>query len=123
MHLSTPRTYFMKERVLQIPASVTPWVRFPLFWLSYHNLPGALYRWLCRLTVKHDGYMVTYFHPWEFYELGEHPELKMPFIIRNHAGMAMVKRLDSFIRSFKEKGESFITFSEFADAKRKELQA
>ena len=38
MHLSAPRTYFMKEGILQIPASVTPILRFPLFWLSCHNL-------------------------------------------------------------------------------------
>ena len=122
VHLSTPRTYFMKENVLQIPASVTPWVRFPLFWLSYHNLPAALYRWMCNVTVKHDGYMVTYFHPWEFYELGEHPELKMPFIIKNHAGMAMAKRLNDFIVYFKKKGQPFVTFSEFTDLKMKELK-
>lgn len=123
MHLTTPRTYFMKENVLQIPASVTPWVRFPLFWLSYHNLPARLYRWLCCWTVNHDGYMATYFHPWEFYELKEHPELKMPFIIRNHSGLAMVQRLDDFICYFKQRGQAFITFSEFADSKRKELNA
>ena len=33
-----PRTWFYQEGILQIPASVTPWFRFPLFWLSYHNL-------------------------------------------------------------------------------------
>lgn len=117
MHLSTPRTCFMKEDVLQIPASVTPWLRFPLFWLSYHNLPGALYRWMCRRTHAHDGYMVTYFHPWEFYELKEHPELKMPFIIRNHSGLEMVERLDAFIRYFKERKVPFATFSEFVEQK------
>ena len=36
MHLGASRTYFMKEGVLQIPASVTPLIRFPLFWLSCH---------------------------------------------------------------------------------------
>ncbi|MBR2291325.1 MAG: polysaccharide deacetylase family protein, partial [Prevotella sp.] len=34
MHLTAPRTWFMKDGVMQIPASVTPWLRFPLFWLS-----------------------------------------------------------------------------------------
>ena len=29
MHLTAPRTWFMKGDVMQIPASVTPWVRFP----------------------------------------------------------------------------------------------
>lgn len=115
MNLSTPRTFFLREKVLQIPASVTPWFRFPLFWLSYHNLPASLYRWLANCTIKHDGYLATYFHPWEFYPLNEHPELRMPFIIRNHSGKAMEKRLIDFIRYFKEKGHEFITYSEFTD--------
>lgn len=116
MHLSTPRTYFMKEGVLQIPASVTPFLRFPLFWLSYHNLPARLYRWLCKWTHRHDGYLVTYFHPWEFYSLNDHPEWKLPFIIRNHSGVAMVERLETFIRDFKKKDLPFVTFSEFVDS-------
>ena len=66
MRLSTPRTPFIKDRVMQMPASVTPLLRFPLFWLSCHNLPASLYRWLCKYTHRHDGYFVTYFHPWEF---------------------------------------------------------
>ena len=64
-----PRTYFMKDGVLQLPASVTPIVRFPLFWLAYHNLPATLYRKLALWTWKEDGYFLTYFHPWEFTSL------------------------------------------------------
>lgn len=115
MHLTEPRTWFMKDGVMQIPASVTPWLRFPLFWLSLHNLPQWLYHWLTRRTLSHDGYFVTYFHPWEFYELKEHPELKMPFIIRNHSGQQMMERLDSLIKMLKGSGHEFITFNEFVD--------
>ena len=115
MHLTEPRTWFMKDGVMQIPASVTPWLRFPLFWLSLHNLPQWLYHWLTRRTLSRDGYFVTYFHPWEFYELKEHPELKMPFIIRNHSGQQMMERLDSLIKMLKGSGHEFITFNEFVD--------
>lgn len=116
MHLGASRTYFMKEGVLQIPASVTPIIRFPLFWLSCHSLPFGLYRWLCRRTLRHDGYLVTYFHPWEFYELNDHPELNLPFIVRNNSGRAMVDRLDRWISYFKQEGAEFITYSEFTDS-------
>lgn len=115
MNLSVSRTYFMKEGVLQIPASVTPLLRFPLFWLSFHNLPAGIYRRLCSRTLKHDGYLDIYFHPWEFYPLSEHPEWKIPFIVRNNSGTEMEKRLDNFIRYFKSKDIEFITFSEFTD--------
>ena len=121
MHLSEPRTCFMTGKVLQIPASVNPWIRFPLFWLSCHNLPVKLYQWMANRVLKHDGYFVTYFHPWEFYPLNEHPEFKMPFIIRNHSGKGMEERLDLLIRNFKEKRADFLTYSEFAKMKRTEL--
>ena len=49
----------------------TPWVSFPLFWLSYHHLPVWLYLKLASRVAKHDGYFATYFHPWEFYQLSE----------------------------------------------------
>ena len=115
MHLTAPRTWFMKDKVMQIPASVTPWFRFPLFWLSLHNLPEGLYHKLVRRTLKHDGYFVTYFHPWEFYDLKEHPEFKMPFIIRNHSGHEMMERLRNLIIMLKKEGQAFSTFSDFVD--------
>ncbi len=115
MHLTAPRTWFVEDGVMQIPASVTPWLRFPLFWLSLHNLPEVLYHWMVRCTLRRDGYFATYFHPWEFYDLKEHPEFRMPFIIRNNSGRQMVQRLDSLIRMLKERRYEFITYNEFAD--------
>ncbi|MBR8725257.1 polysaccharide deacetylase family protein [Bacteroides pyogenes] len=115
MHLSAPRTFFMKAGVWQIPASVSPWLRFPLFWLSCHNLPFALYRWLCHRTLRHDGYLTTYFHPWEFYPLNNHPEFNLSFIVRNRSGEEMAKRLADWIDFFKGKEAVFATFSHFVD--------
>lgn len=115
MHLKTPRTWFVKDGVMQIPASVTPWLRFPLFWLSLHNLPEVLYHWMVRRVLNHDGYFVTYFHPWEFFELKKHPEFKIPFIIKNHSGMQMTKRLDNLIKMLKGRGHRFITYDEFVN--------
>ena len=113
MHLTSPRTWFMKGNVMQIPASVTPLIRFPLFWLSLHNLPQGLYHWMVRRTLNHDGYFVTYFHPWEFYELKDHPEWKIRFVTRNRSGMEMVNRLDRFIKMLKSQNQQFVTFHEF----------
>lgn len=121
MHLTCPRTYFMKNGVMQIPASVTPWTRFPLFWLALHNLPESLYHWMVCRVLKHDGYFVTYFHPWEFYALDEHPELRMPFIIRNHCGEQLYGRLDRLIKMLKKKGYPFLTFTEFVNVKSSQL--
>ncbi len=119
MHLTAPRTWFMKGGVMQIPASVTPWIRFPLFWLALHNLPLWLYEWLVRRTLRHDHYFVTYFHPWEFYDLKEHPEFKMPFIIKNHSGREHCQRLSHVIEMLKHEGEEFVTFRDFVKMKQK----
>ncbi|MDO4949002.1 MAG: polysaccharide deacetylase family protein [Bacteroidales bacterium] len=114
MHLTTPRTCFVKDGVLQIPTSVSPWLRIPLFWLSLYNFPEGLYHWLVRRVLRHDGYFNTYFHPWEFVELNEHPEYRMPYIIRNHSGRQMQERLDRLIRMLQAQGETFTTYYEFA---------
>ena len=114
MHLTSPRTCFMKDGVLQIPASVTPLLRFPLFWLSYHHLPASLYRRLARRVANHDGYFATYFHPWEFFDLSSRRDLKMPYLIRHNSGDGMAKRLGELIDYFKRRGDEFTTYYEFA---------
>jgi len=120
MHLNAPRTWFWRGRVMQIPASVTPWVRFPLFWLALHNLPFWLYLWMARRVIRKDGYLVTYFHPWEFYPLREHPEYKTLWIVRRNSGDALERRLDRLIKRLSADGQEFITFSEFVDRQGKE---
>ena len=114
MHLNEPRTPFMKGHILEIPMSVSPYVRIPLFWLACHNYPFFLYKSLCRWTHNHDGQFVIYFHPWEFYELSEHPEWKIPYIIRHNSGENMRKRLLHLIQAFKKDQAQFITFTEYA---------
>jgi len=110
MHLTTPRTRFVKDGLLQIPASVTPLVRFPLFWLALHLLPESLYRLLVRRTLRHDGSFVTYFHPWEFSEelARRADELKVPGVVRRNLGLAMRGRLDRFVASLKSDGAPFV---------------
>ena len=83
--------------------------------LSLHNLPQGLYQVLVRRVLKKDGYFVTYFHPWEFYELKAHPEFKIPFIIKRNSGMDMVKRLDKLVKMLKKNGHEFITYKEFVE--------
>ena len=117
MHLSTPRTPFMLDGVLQIPASVTPWVRFPMFWLSLHHLPASLYRRLARRCLRHDGHFTTYFHPWEFYPTGDRKDLKLSFVHNRNAGERMVSRLDALVKDLKATGAEFETYTPFARRK------
>lgn len=113
MHLTAPRTVFVKDGVVQVPASVTPLVRFPLFWLSYHHLPARLYRRLALRVARHDGYFTTYFHPWEFFDLSSHPDLKIPYIISHNSGPEMARRLGDLIDYLKSRGGETETYYDF----------
>lgn len=113
MHLNASRTPFHEGRLLQIPASVTPWLRLPVFWLACHHYPQWLYKRLCRRTLRHDGQFVIYFHPWEFYDLKAHREWKIPYTIRHNSGEEMAKRLQRLIQTFKAENALFITYNKF----------
>lgn len=112
-HLDKPRTYFKLNNVWQIPASVSPWVRFPLFWLSFHNLPLRIYNLLAKWTYKNDGYLNIYFHPWEFTPLDNKTAYNFPKYVSKNTGNTMTERLNSFIQAMKEKKYIFGTFKEF----------
>ena len=112
-HWDVPRTPFSKDGLMQVPASVTPLVRFPLFWLALHLLPVWLYVALVRRTLRHDGFLVTYFHPWEFSSLSERAaELRVPRLVRFNLGAAMLGRLERFILAMQKDGVRFVTIGE-----------
>lgn len=112
-NLSKPRTFYKKAGTWQIPASVSPLLRFPLFWLSFHNLPLRIYKWLAELTHRKDGYLNVYFHPWEFTELGDKDRFGFPGYVSKNSGIKMIERMDSFIGHLKNKNYSFSTISDF----------
>lgn len=109
---SEPRSIFRRGGLIQVPASVSACMRIPLFWLSMHNFPMWIYRFLCRRALKHDGYLCLYNHPWEFSD-----ELKnmkyLPFVARNNSGSKLVERLGGLIDYFKVRGEKFSTISSY----------
>lgn len=105
--LNEPRTYFMREGVWQIPASVTPLVRFPLFWISFHNLPLSLYCALAGRTLKKDAYLNVYFHPWEFMPIGPKSKYNFPSYVTKNTDAKMVNRLGKFIEWALKKGHKF----------------
>jgi peptidoglycan/xylan/chitin deacetylase (PgdA/CDA1 family) len=111
-NLSRPRTIFSEQGLLQLPASVTPLVRFPLFWISFHNIPLSVYSAMCLRTIKYDGYLNLYFHPWEFTDLT--PErLGMPGFVSRNSGKKMQQRFESWIKRFIQPGFKFQTISDY----------
>jgi len=114
-HFRKPRTFFKEQELIQIPASVSPIIRFPLFWLSFHNLPLKLYTWISKLTHNKDSYLNIYFHPWEFTDLHK-THLGMPPYVKRNSGAKMIERIDKFITHFKNQNYTFGTFKDFLES-------
>jgi len=110
-NLTAPRTiYRTPEGIINIPASVSPLIRFPLFWIAFKNIPLPLFKFLSLWTLKNDGYLNIYFHPWEFSDLSSY---RLPGFVKRKHGEALLSRLDELIQTLKGKAD-FITMSEFA---------
>ncbi|NBR63357.1 MAG: DUF3473 domain-containing protein [Verrucomicrobia bacterium] len=88
--------------IWEVPASVLPLVRFPLFWASFHLLPLPVYLAACRLLLAWDGVLILYFHPWELSDLSEK---EIPFWIRRRTRQRRAERMDTLIRTLGELGE------------------
>jgi hypothetical protein len=110
-HIS--RTYFLQSGVLQIPASVSPITRFPLFWLSFHNLPLWYYTHLVKKTYQKDGYLNIYFHPWEFMDLTDKERFGFPGYVSKNSGAAMIRRMDQFMSWINKQSYHSGTISSF----------
>ncbi|MBC7652599.1 MAG: DUF3473 domain-containing protein [Deinococcales bacterium] len=108
LHLS--RTVYQNEGIIRIPASVTPNFRIPLFWLSFKNMPYILFKNLAIQTLKKDGYICLYFHPWEFTDAIQTTAL--PAYTKRWCGTALTNRLYRLINDLKQEGE-FITMNDF----------
>lgn len=106
-----PRTAYYSNNLLNIPVSVTPLIRFPLFWLSFKNFPLWLMKIASLITLRHDKYINLYFHPWEFTDIRG---FKLPGYIKNKSGKAMLERLENYIIWLKRQGK-FICFKELPE--------
>jgi peptidoglycan/xylan/chitin deacetylase (PgdA/CDA1 family) len=100
--VSQRRKPYQTSGLWEVPASVLPLVRFPLFWASFHLLPLPLYLVACRLLMAWDGVLTLYFHPWELAELGEK---EIPFWVRRRSRARRIERMETLIRSLREYGE------------------
>ena len=114
-NFNKPRTWFWYKNVLQLPSSVSPVIRFPLFWLSFHNLPVWLIKRFSAATHAKDGYLNLYFHPWEFTDLNQPEKYGFPGYVSKNTGDTFIKRISSFIDWAKAKGYSFERTDEFVN--------
>jgi len=114
-HLKKPRAWFFDHGVLQIPASVSPLVRFPLFWLTFHNISLSIIKWMATAAHRKDGYLNLYFHPWEFTDLKQPERFGFPNYVSKNSGDDFVKRIKSFIVWAQSKDYEFARTGDFAE--------
>ena len=112
-HWGEPRLPFKEKTIWQIPASVTPRLRLPLFWLSLKNFPFALYKQLCLHTLKTDGFVNVYVHPWEFTDLAQYH--RIPTYVKRHSSGPLLDRVESLLRFLQANGGEYQTMGEFVD--------
>ncbi len=108
-NLSKPRTAYYTNKLLNLPISVTPLIRFPLFWLSFKNFPLSMIQLATKLTLETDSYLNIYFHPWEFTDISE---FQLPAYVKKHSGSKMIDKLEKYLTVLKTQGR-FISISEF----------
>ncbi|MFZ5807471.1 MAG: polysaccharide deacetylase family protein [Verrucomicrobiota bacterium] len=108
-HFFAPRTMRHVKDMIEIPVSVTPLIRFPLFWLSFKNFPLPVIKLFSIWTLRRDGYLNLFFHPWEFADLSA---FALPRYIKHPDNGVLLDRLKRYLEFLKPHGE-YITFSQF----------
>ncbi len=109
----TPRCFYKKEGVIRLPASVSPYIRIPLFWLTFKNFPLKIFSYLVRQTLNYDGYVCLYFHPWEFSDLAR---FDIPSYLKRLDGAAFRDKFNKFLLDFKKEAV-FLTIESFFEMK------
>lgn len=97
--------------LVQIPASATPLVRVPLFWLAFKNMPEWATRMASTWVLRSDNALNTYFHPWEFTEIRDY---ELPKVVKKLDGKPLVARLSRHIAWLKERSE-LATYNRLAE--------
>ena len=105
----TRTAYTDENGILNIPASASPIIRFPLFWLAFKNFPLLLIKFFSSWTLSNDKYLNVYFHPWEFTDTSKY---NLPFIIKRIHSDKMLAKLTDYISFLKKRGD-FIRTDEF----------
>ena len=108
-NLFKPRTAYYTNKLLNLPISVTPMIRFPLFWLSFKNFPLSMIQLATKLTLETDSYLNIYFHPWEFTDISQ---FQLPAYVKKDSGSKMIDKLEKYLTVLKNQGR-FISISEF----------
>ena len=104
-----PRTLYLEDGMLRLPVSVSPHLRIPIFWLTFKNFPYPLFKMLAMQTLKKDGYLCMYFHPWEFTDLSAY---RIPFYTKTKYGNQLQEKMHRLIHDLLKEGDC-ITINQY----------
>jgi peptidoglycan/xylan/chitin deacetylase (PgdA/CDA1 family) len=107
-HFSKPKTIFKEAGLTIFPASVTPHIRTPLFWLTFKNLSANWYARQVQKCLNTYGYANIYLHPWEFADISG---FSIPNYIAKDPKLMAVK-LDLLLTNFENKAR-FTSIKDF----------
>ncbi|MBI4116673.1 polysaccharide deacetylase family protein [Candidatus Pacearchaeota archaeon] len=99
-NLSKPRNPYKIGDILEIPPSVLPFIRLPIFWLAFKNFPRFYQNIFTEANFLSSEYLMLVFHSWEFADL---KDIKIPGFIKKKHGSEMTKLLEEYIAGYKEK--------------------
>ncbi len=106
-----PREARMDQGLVRVPISTSPGLRIPLFWLGFRHLPGVILKRTLDRTLRHDGYLNLFFHPWEFLDTSEWSK-QMPRVVNLGGGDRLARKLAGTVKDLTGKAR-FTTLSEF----------
>ncbi|MBF0505517.1 MAG: polysaccharide deacetylase [Nitrospirae bacterium] len=109
MNLGKPRLPYRRGDLLNLPVSASPVIRYPLFWLSFKHTPLWFFKIISSWSLKNDGYLNIFFHPWEFADIGA---WRVPALVKYPNGEKMLSKLGTYLHWLKKKGH-FVTCREF----------
>ena len=111
-----PTTPYKEEDLMRVPASVSTFCRIPLFWLSFKNIPYSFYLKLALHTLKKQGFLSLYFHPWEFVDVSSYG---LPHYTIRGCQSILFDKLNQLILDLKPHGE-FILYKDFVQMQSKD---
>ncbi len=110
----TERRIHRHGSLIEVPVSVTPIIRLPLFWFVFRNLGVGYARFCTRFCFLDSDYTMLLFHPWEFKDISH---IRVPRFIKRGTGKILEQKLVRYIKWAKRKGYKFKTVSEFLKKK------
>lgn len=107
-----PRVATIENGLRSIPVSVSPLLRFPMFWLGFKRIPLFLTKIFAQWVFASDKCLSLYFHPWEFADIGS---LLTPWYIKTPNGKELLIKLEKDINWLNGRSE-FATYCQYADS-------